>query len=69
MNTLTEMRQKRGMSQRKLAAAADIKQPNIAAFERKMPEGITVATIAKLAAALGCDAMISNGKLFFLEKN
>jgi transcriptional regulator with XRE-family HTH domain len=50
---LAELRRKRGISQRALAKLAGVSQPVIARMESGGVKNLTLATIARTAAALG----------------
>jgi len=50
---LTELRRKRGISQAALARLMGVKQPLIARIESGGVKNLTLATIARTAAALG----------------
>jgi transcriptional regulator with XRE-family HTH domain len=50
---LAELRRKRGISQRELAKLAGVSQPVIARMESGGIKNLTLATIARTAAALG----------------
>ena len=47
------LREKRGLTQRQLADAADVWQPRIAELETGKPVSITVETLERIAKALG----------------
>ncbi|HZQ38119.1 MAG TPA: helix-turn-helix transcriptional regulator [Dehalococcoidia bacterium] len=62
---LPELRARRRMSQRQVAAVAGLRPDTISALERGQAHGIQFETLARLCDALGCQP----GELFELERN
>lgn len=62
---LLELRARRRMSQRQVAAAAGVRPDTISALERGAVHGIQFETLARLCDALGCEP----GDLFELDRN
>lgn len=66
--TLKEARTRKGLTQTALAELSDLEQSRISAIETgaiKQPE---IATMRKLAEALGMDALLSTSGLVFEER-
>src|SRR5579883_1273755 len=62
---LPELRARRRLSQRQVAAAAGVRPDTVSALERGQAHGIQFETLARLCDALGCEP----GDLFELERN
>ena len=66
--TLKEARNLRGLSQVELAERAQMEQTHISAIETGKRVGLEIATMRKLAEALGMDALLSTSGLVFEER-
>ncbi|GEM_PF-181214 len=62
---LPEIRARRRLSQRQVAAAAGVRPDTVSALERGAVHGIQFETLARLCDALGCEP----GDLFELDRN
>jgi len=62
---LPELRARRRLSQRQVAAAAGIRPDTVSALERGAVRGIRFETLARLCEVLGCEP----GDLFELDRN
>ena len=62
---LPELRARRRMSQRQVAAAAGLRPDTISALERGAVRGIQFETLARLCEVLGCEP----GELFELDRD
>jgi DNA-binding Xre family transcriptional regulator len=56
---IAKLREERGLSQTELAAKVGMSGPNISRIETSPSQNLTLGTLVRLAAALGCDVSIS----------
>jgi transcriptional regulator with XRE-family HTH domain len=67
--TLKEARESKGLSQIQLADLTDMQQSDISALERGHNKQPRIATMNKLAQALGMTALLSVAGLVFEERS